>query len=146
MFRLSAHADPAFLAEMLYEAVNWFDDGAEERPAMEDVLAVPENALAADGVKISGTVIWAPGPTATGSSGNDCVLNPAPVTSTEVTMAHFSWPVGGTISSLFGKRMRRHVEGMRRCAAANNVDYELLTTKQPLDFALFSFLSRRAGK
>ncbi len=44
MFRLSAHADPAFLAEMLYEAVNWHDDGAEERPALESVLAVPENA------------------------------------------------------------------------------------------------------
>ena len=46
----------------------------------------------------------------------------------------------------YRERMRKHVEGMRRCAAANNVDYELLTTKQPLDFALFSFLSRRAGK
>ncbi len=44
MFRLSAHADPAFLAEMLYEAVNWHDDGAEERPALESVMAVPENA------------------------------------------------------------------------------------------------------
>lgn len=44
MFRLSAHADPAFLAEMLYEAVNWHDDGAEERPALDGVLAVPENA------------------------------------------------------------------------------------------------------
>ena len=44
MFRLSAHADPAFLAEMLYEAVNWQDDGAEERPALDAVLAVPENA------------------------------------------------------------------------------------------------------
>ncbi len=43
-------------------------------------------------------------------------------------------------------RMRRHVDDMRTCAAANNVDYELLTTKQPLDFALLSFLSRRAGK
>ena len=43
MFRLSAHADPAFLAEMLYEAVNWRDDGAEERPALDAVLAVPEN-------------------------------------------------------------------------------------------------------
>jgi hypothetical protein len=42
--------------------------------------------------------------------------------------------------------MQRHVEEMRRCAAANHVDYEVLTTKQPLDFALFSFLSRRAGK
>ena len=46
----------------------------------------------------------------------------------------------------YRERMRKHVDGMRRCAAANNVDYELLTTKQPLDFALFSFLSRRAGK
>jgi GNAT superfamily N-acetyltransferase len=44
VFRLSAHADAAFLAEMLYEAVNWLDDGAEERPAMDAVLAVPENA------------------------------------------------------------------------------------------------------
>ena len=43
-------------------------------------------------------------------------------------------------------RMRKHVEEMRACAAANHVDFELLTTKQPLDFALFSFLSRRAGK
>jgi uncharacterized protein (DUF58 family) len=46
----------------------------------------------------------------------------------------------------YRERMRRHVEDMRLCAAANNVDYELLTTKQPLDFALLSFLSRRAGK
>ncbi len=44
MFRLSAHADPAFLAEMLYEAVNWHDDGAEERPALDAVLADPNNA------------------------------------------------------------------------------------------------------
>ena len=44
MFRLSARADPAFLAEMLYEAVNWFDDGAEERPPLDVVLARPENA------------------------------------------------------------------------------------------------------
>jgi ribosomal protein S18 acetylase RimI-like enzyme len=44
VFRLSAHADPAFLAEMLYEAVNWRDDGAEERPALDTVLGVPENA------------------------------------------------------------------------------------------------------
>ena len=44
MFRLSAHADPAFLAEMLYEAVNWRDDGADERPSLDAVLSVPENA------------------------------------------------------------------------------------------------------
>jgi ribosomal protein S18 acetylase RimI-like enzyme len=49
VFRLSAHADAAFLAEMLYEAVNWLDDGAEERPAMDAVLAVPENARYVDG-------------------------------------------------------------------------------------------------
>lgn len=46
----------------------------------------------------------------------------------------------------YRERMKRHVDEMRRCAAANHVDYEMLTTKQPLDFALFSFLSRRSGK
>jgi ribosomal protein S18 acetylase RimI-like enzyme len=48
VFRLSAQADPAFLAEMLYEAVNWLDDGAEERPPMEAMLAVPQNARYVD--------------------------------------------------------------------------------------------------
>jgi len=43
-------------------------------------------------------------------------------------------------------RMREHVKEMRRCAAANRVDYELITTDKPLDFALFSFLSRRIEK
>ena len=50
------------------------------------------------------------------------------------------------VMSGYRERMRRHVEEMRRCAAANHVDYEVLTTKQPLDFALAAFLSRRAGK
>jgi ribosomal protein S18 acetylase RimI-like enzyme len=44
VIRLSARADPAFLAEMLYEAVNWYDDGAEERPPLESVLQDPRNA------------------------------------------------------------------------------------------------------
>src|SRR6476660_2252254 len=44
------------------------------------------------------------------------------------------------------ERIRRHVDKMRQSAASNNVDYEMMTTKQPLDYALFSFLSRRAGK
>ena len=50
------------------------------------------------------------------------------------------------VMSGYRERMQQHVEAMRECAAANHVDYEVLTTKQPLDFALFSFLSRRAGK
>jgi len=43
-------------------------------------------------------------------------------------------------------RLREHLDEMRRCAAANRVDYELITTDQPLDHALFSFLSRRVEK
>ena len=46
----------------------------------------------------------------------------------------------------YRERMRKHIDDMRRCASANHVDYEMMTTKQPLDFALFTFLSRRAGK
>jgi ribosomal protein S18 acetylase RimI-like enzyme len=44
VLRLSARADPAFLAEMLYEAVYWRDDGAEERPPLDELLARPETA------------------------------------------------------------------------------------------------------
>ena len=50
------------------------------------------------------------------------------------------------VMSGYRERMKQHVDDMRRGAAANHVDYEMLTTKQPLDFALFSFLSRRAGR
>jgi hypothetical protein len=50
------------------------------------------------------------------------------------------------VVSGYRDRMKKHVDEMRRCATANHVDYELLTTKQPLDFALFTYLSRRAGK
>ena len=56
MFRLSARADPAFLAEMLYEAVNWYDDGAEERPSMDAVLGDPRNARYVEGWGRAGDV------------------------------------------------------------------------------------------
>jgi [ribosomal protein S18]-alanine N-acetyltransferase len=42
VFRLSSRADPAFLAEMLYEVVYWRDDGAEERPPLDELLERPE--------------------------------------------------------------------------------------------------------
>ena len=50
------------------------------------------------------------------------------------------------VMSGYRARMREHIDEMRRCAAANRVDYELITTDQPLDHALFSFLSRRIEK
>jgi uncharacterized protein (DUF58 family) len=50
------------------------------------------------------------------------------------------------VMSGYRARLRQHLDEMRRCAAANRVDYELITTDQPLDYALFSFLSRRVGK
>ena len=46
----------------------------------------------------------------------------------------------------YRERIRRHVDKMRQSAASNNVDYEMMTTRQPLDYALFSFLSRRSGR
>ena len=70
-----------------------------------------------------------------------------PVLLLEDAETHEQMPVlPAVVMDGYRERMRKHVEGMRTCAAANHVDYELLTTKQPLDFALFSFLSRRAGK
>lgn len=44
----------------------------------------------------------------------------------------------------YREAIRRHVERIREGAANNRVDYELLTTDKALDFALFSFLSKRA--
>jgi len=40
--------------------------------------------------------------------------------------------------------VREHIERLREAAAQNKIDYELLTTDRPLDFALFSFLAKRA--
>ena len=41
--------------------------------------------------------------------------------------------------------VREHIEEFaRRRPPKNKIDYELLTTDKPLDFALFSFLARRA--
>lgn len=50
------------------------------------------------------------------------------------------------VADAYRERLREHVESLRRTAAANRVDYELVTTDRPLDFALFSFLARRVGK
>jgi ribosomal protein S18 acetylase RimI-like enzyme len=44
VFRVSTHADQRLLVDMLYEAVNWYDDGAEERPSLDSMLAEPRNA------------------------------------------------------------------------------------------------------
>jgi uncharacterized protein (DUF58 family) len=46
----------------------------------------------------------------------------------------------------YRERVAAHIETLRQTCTANHVDYELVTTDRPLDFALFSFLSRRAGK
>jgi uncharacterized protein (DUF58 family) len=40
--------------------------------------------------------------------------------------------------------IRNHVERLQDAAAKNKIDYELMTTDKPLDFALFSFLGKRA--
>lgn len=40
--------------------------------------------------------------------------------------------------------IREHIGRLRDGAAQNKIDYELLTTDKPLDYALFSFLARRA--
>jgi uncharacterized protein (DUF58 family) len=40
--------------------------------------------------------------------------------------------------------IREHIGRLRDGAAQNKIDYELLTTDKPLDYALFSFLAKRA--
>ena len=40
---------------------------------------------------------------------------------------------------------RKHLDALSEGASRNRIDYELVTTDKPLDFALFSFLAKRAG-
>ena len=44
----------------------------------------------------------------------------------------------------YRKAMQEHIQALREGAAGYRIDYELLTTDKPLDFALFSFFARRA--
>jgi len=70
-----------------------------------------------------------------------------PVLLLEDAETHEQMPVlPDVVMSGYRDRMKRHVDEMRLCATSNHVDYEMLTTKQPLDFALFTYLSKRAGK
>ena len=44
----------------------------------------------------------------------------------------------------YRQTMAAHITALREGAAVNKIDYELITTDQPLDQALFSFLAKRA--
>jgi uncharacterized protein (DUF58 family) len=46
----------------------------------------------------------------------------------------------------YREAFQEHLTRLREGAAQNRIDYELLTTDRPLDFALFSFLARRASQ
>lgn len=46
----------------------------------------------------------------------------------------------------YRQTFRDHLQRLREGSAQNRIDYELLTTNQPLDYALFSFLARRASQ
>lgn len=43
----------------------------------------------------------------------------------------------------YRQTIQTHIQQLREGTAANRIDYELLTTDKPLDFALFAFLSKR---
>ncbi len=44
------------------------------------------------------------------------------------------------------KNLRHHLDALKQTCGANRVDYTLLTTNQPLDFALQAYLAARSGK
>jgi uncharacterized protein (DUF58 family) len=46
----------------------------------------------------------------------------------------------------YQKNLQQHLEALRRVCGANRIDYSLLTTSQPLDFALHAYLAARSGK
>jgi uncharacterized protein (DUF58 family) len=44
------------------------------------------------------------------------------------------------------QNLQSHLAALRRACGVNRVDYSLLTTNQPLDFALQAYLAARSGK
>jgi hypothetical protein len=44
------------------------------------------------------------------------------------------------------KNLQRHVEFLKKECSLLKIDYQILNTSQPLDFALFTYLSNRSGK
>jgi hypothetical protein len=44
------------------------------------------------------------------------------------------------------KNLQKHLEALRHACGMNKVDYTLLRTNQPLDFALQAYLAARSGK
>ncbi len=44
------------------------------------------------------------------------------------------------------KNLNRHVEYLKKECSLLKIDYEVLNTSKPLDFALFTYLSNRSGK
>jgi uncharacterized protein (DUF58 family) len=44
------------------------------------------------------------------------------------------------------KNLQNHLDALRYICGANRVDYTMLTTNQPLDFALQAYLAARSGK
>jgi uncharacterized protein (DUF58 family) len=44
------------------------------------------------------------------------------------------------------KNLHNHLDALRHTCAVNRVDYTMLTTNQPLDFALQAYLAARSGK
>jgi hypothetical protein len=44
------------------------------------------------------------------------------------------------------QNLQNHLAALRRACGLNRIDYSLLTTNQPLDFALQAYLAARSGK
>ncbi len=44
------------------------------------------------------------------------------------------------------KNLQRHLEFLKKECSLLKIDYQILNTSQPLDFALFTYLSNRSGK
>jgi uncharacterized protein (DUF58 family) len=50
------------------------------------------------------------------------------------------------VKETYLENVRNHIDAFRRGCGRLNIDYEILDTSKPLDFALFSYLSNRSKK
>ncbi|RMD92413.1 MAG: DUF58 domain-containing protein [Calditrichaeota bacterium] len=50
------------------------------------------------------------------------------------------------IRETYLKNLNKHIEALKKGCGQHNIEYQLLNTSKPLDFALFTFLAVRSGK
>ena len=63
-----------------------------------------------------------------------------------ITVSLFLLALPQAVRERYLKNLQNYLAALKQTCGVNRVDYTLLTTNQPLDFALQAYLAARSGK